>query len=272
MGNLPGHRYGYYQIQTTLSVIKYLAFLPPSPEPVTLATADYKGEKLAFTTVPTGDWNIGRLQHHATTDKFTLQSTEKAAIQAVEKVWHPTRVDQSSLSEALPYNDLLYNLPMYSVRYPGQLGAAQMIAHQEWYPNDIFGVIQETQIYAQIEGHGIGPRFLAHITENQERVCGYLLESHPARHATINDLQACTEALARLHSLKIAYGDLSFYSFLALDDGQVLLHRFRGSYTTDDQSVLRKEMKSIEGILRDGPPLLGQHLSAELHAEIFAIG
>ena len=57
MGNLPGHRYGYYRIQTTLSVIKYLAILPPVPKPVTLAAAipDDNGKKLAFAIVTTGD-------------------------------------------------------------------------------------------------------------------------------------------------------------------------------------------------------------------------
>lgn len=80
----------------------------------------------------------------------------------------------------------------------------------DWYPEWIYGVIQETMVYAQIEGHGIGPKFLAHVTENGERVYGYMLERVPARHATIDDLQACKAVLAKLHSLEIFLWTLEF--------------------------------------------------------------
>jgi hypothetical protein len=84
-------------------------------------------------------------------------------------------------------------------------------------------------VYSQIEAHGIGPKFLAHITENEERVYGYMLESVTARHATIDDLQACKAVLAKLHSLEIVYGCLSLQSFLILENDQALLHCFGGS-------------------------------------------
>jgi tRNA A-37 threonylcarbamoyl transferase component Bud32 len=143
------------------------------------------------------------------------------------------------------------------------------VVNTEWYPDSIFGAIQETLIYSRIEGHGIGPKFLAHITENSERVYGYMLESLPARHATMDDLQACKAVLAKLHGLKIVHGALSSLSFLMVD-GRALLHRFGGSFSTDDQSVFDMEMASVGDVLQRGsPPTL--HISEELRAEIFAI-
>lgn len=139
----------------------------------------------------------------------------------------------------------------------------------EYYPDDIFGVIQETRVYSQIDGHGIGPKFLSHVTENTERVCGYMVESLPARHATIDDLPACRAVLAKLHDRKIIYGHLSSQSFLIVE-GQALLHGFGAARTTDHKPLFEREMDSVEDVLRRGSPST-QHLSKELHAEIFAI-
>ena len=85
--NPPRHQCGYYRILTASSAIKYLAFLPSKP---TFPNApDYRGDRLGFTTIPGGDWNIGRIGYDTTTDRLVLQSTEKGALQDVEDVWHP---------------------------------------------------------------------------------------------------------------------------------------------------------------------------------------
>lgn len=143
----------------------------------------------------------------------------------------------------------------------------------DWYPEWIYGVIQETMVYAQIEGHGIGLKFLAHVTENGERVYGYMLERVPARHAkiTIDDLQACKAVLAKLQSLEIFYGHLSSDSFLILDNGQALLHCFGGSFATDHKPLFEREMESVEDILRRGPPPSEESMTVELRTEISGI-
>jgi hypothetical protein len=144
-----------------------------------------------------------------------------------------------------------------------------VVVKTEWYPDSVYAVDQETLIYSKIEGHNIGPKFLAHITKNGERVYGYMLESHLARHATIGDLQASKAVLAKLHGLKIVYGNLSSLSFLIVD-GRALLYGFGGSFSTDYQSLFDAEMASVEDVLQRGSPST-QHISDELHAEIFAI-
>jgi len=169
----------------------------------------------------------------------------------------------------LPYNKLQHASQLYSAISPGHFDADEVLVTTEWYPGSIFGAIQETLIYSQIEGLGIGPRFLAHITENRERVYGYMLESLPARHVTIDDLQACKAVLAKLHGLKIVHGALSSQSFLIVD-GRALLHNFAGSFSTDNQSLFDREITSVEDILRCSLPLT-QYISDVLRAEIFTI-
>ena len=142
ISNLPGHQYGYYRILVASSVIKYLAFLPSKPTFPNIP--DFRGEKLGFTTVPTGDWNMGHLEHDAVTDRLILQDTEKAVLQRVEDVWHPARVDYLSLGEALRHDELQCGSQLYSAIYPGQFGADQVVVNAEWYPDFIFSAIQET--------------------------------------------------------------------------------------------------------------------------------
>jgi hypothetical protein len=126
-------------------------------------------------------------------------------------------------------------------------------------------------VYSQIEAHGIGPKFLAHITENEERVYGYMLESVTARHATIDDLQACKAVLAKLHSLEIVYGCLSLQSFLILENDQALLHCFGGSFATNHIPLFEREMEGVEDVLRRGPPPSVDGMSVEPRAEISVI-
>ena len=267
--NVPGYQYGYYRILTASSAIKYLSFLPSKPPFPKFV--DDRRDGFGFTTVPGGDWNIGRLEKDLKTGRVVLQSTEKVALQSVEDVWHPARVDYLSLGDELPRDELQCAGQMNSAIYPGQLGADQVVVNTDWYPDWIHGVIQETMVYSQIEGHGIGPKFLAHVTENEERVYGYMLERVQARHATIDDLQACKTVLAKLHSLEIVYGSLSSDSFLILENGQALLHCFGGSFATDHKPLFEREMQSVEDVLRRGFPEIGEGMSVEVRAEISAI-
>jgi hypothetical protein len=132
ISNLPGHQYGYYRILVASSVIKYLAFLPSKPTFPNIP--DFRGEKLGFTTVPTGDWNMGHLEHDAVTDRLILQDTEKAVLQRVEDVWHPARVDYLSLGEALRHDELQCGSQLYSAIYLGQFGADSVVVNTEWSP------------------------------------------------------------------------------------------------------------------------------------------
>lgn len=268
ISNLPGHQYGYYRILTASSAIKYFAFLPLAPTFPDIP--DFRAERLGFATVPPGDWNMGYLDLDVATDRLALRRTEKAALQGVQNVWHPARVDYLALGQALYRDELQCARQFYSSIHPGQFGADQVVVNTEWYPDSIFGVIQETRIYSLIEGHGIGPRFLAHVTENGERVYGYILESLPARQATLDDLQACKAVLAKLHGRRILHGRLSALSFMIVD-GRAFLHYFGGSILTDTQSLFDREMASVEDVLRRGLPPSTEHISDELRAEIFAI-
>lgn len=69
--------------------------------------------------------------------------------------------------------------------------------------------------YEWSNSHGIGPKFIAHLTE-AGRVFGLVMEYiGSARFADTGDLAACQEILSRLHSLGIKHGDINKYNFVS---------------------------------------------------------
>ncbi|WEW59163.1 hypothetical protein PRK78_004632 [Emydomyces testavorans] len=258
---------GYYQILTEDGTTKYLAVVCRNP-----TSPDFRGEKLGFSTVPAGDWNVGRLSEATDTGKLFLDSVERQTLASVEMAWHPKHLEYASLGEASFGGEELqcHGQLNSTIHQTSPLHPNGVIANLDWSPEDIYGISRETEIYSRVEGHNIGPRFLAHITENQERVIGYVVERVPGRHATVDDLEPCRQVLSKLHALGIVHGSLSPGSFIMADDGRVVLHGFGGSYLADDEAAFTKEMSALEDVLRYGSVRrfykFDQHLMDEIAA------
>lgn len=77
---------------------------------------------------------------------------------------------------------------VYEVSYSGGTAIAKY-ARFGW---EIGYYQAETEAYSWLEGHGIRPRFLGHLKE-EDRIIGFLLEKVQGRHATIQDLVGCEE-------------------------------------------------------------------------------
>jgi hypothetical protein len=85
----------------------------------------------------------------------------------------------------------------------------------------------------------MAPRFLVHVTDNDTRVIGFLLERIAnAREAGPADLEKCKDTLSRLRALGIAYGGpLKRYSFLVCD-GDVAFSGAAGEKTDGSWSTV----------------------------------
>lgn len=248
LGALPGpwSETGFHRILTASGIIKYLAL--PSPDGMLLSF----GESFDFTTIPQGEWNMGHLAFKPGTQQVTLNSTELVALASIKNTWNPQMVDFLDLKNptgGARGSEMQGFHQMYSAVYEGHFDVDKVIACWEWHPHDIYGPTHETDIYALIQEHDIAPRFLAHVTENRSRVIGFMVERLPGRHAVYDDLQACQEALSKLHGIGIAQGCLRRSSFLVTDN-RAFLHSFGGSYRTEDKTILDAEMASLEGILQ----------------------
>jgi hypothetical protein len=263
-----GFRYGYYRIIVkNTSIIKYLAVLNPAP-----SFPDIRGERLGFDSVPDGSWNVGYLKREAGADPYLWDSAAEQSLAAVEKVWHSRKVDYMELGDPQATIEFHFRstTQIFPAVYTDHFGVEKVVVNIEWCPEDIYGINHETEIYSLIENQDIGPKFLAHVTENNVRVIGYMIEMVMARRAAVDDLPACRKVLSKLHDLGIAHGHLRDTDFLITNDG-ALLHNFAGSYKTDEKGVLGAEMDSLEGVLRNAKPddptrKMGVELSAEIRA------
>jgi len=243
-----------YRILTESSTIKYLVASSPPSGPT---FPDIYGHYLAFKTVSLGDWTVGQLGL-ADDGRYVLLSTENIRLPDVCKPWHPSKIDFLDLPTCLPITSLDDELQLSGqlagipVPTPSHIGdCSRAICLWQWQPPRSVGVGPESNIYSIVHGHDIGPKFLAHITENHDRIIGFMVERLQARIATISDLGKCKAVLAKLHSLGIAYGNLFRQAFLVVDNlNRAYLHNFSTSYRTTDRGVLEAELASLEDILQ----------------------
>ncbi|KAK4233140.1 hypothetical protein C8A03DRAFT_39175 [Achaetomium macrosporum] len=128
-----------------------------------------------------------------------------------------------------------------------------------WQPGHAHGIANESHIYSllqQRQGNDneennetpLAARFLGHITDNGTRVIGFLLEHIPGvRAADPEDIEACRDALGKLHKKGIALGGgLRRENFLVKPDGSVLLQGFGGAFETRKDEVFEEETEKFE--------------------------
>ncbi|KAF2679890.1 hypothetical protein K458DRAFT_393453 [Lentithecium fluviatile CBS 122367] len=108
----------------------------------------------------------------------------------------------------------------------------------------------ESTAYEWIDGQGVGPKFLGHLTE-AGRAIGFVMEYiDDARSANTGDLAACQGVLAKLHSLCIKYGDINEYNFL-VREGEVVLIDFETAQRRSEKKELEAEFENQEHSLSD---------------------
>ncbi|KAI0485381.1 hypothetical protein F4859DRAFT_379590 [Xylaria cf. heliscus] len=276
--------------------IRYLT-APNLPEGAASNTFDYRGELLAFDTVPAGDWNLGHLAvPNGSNAKFVLASTELVRLEeavgllSAGPAWRDEKIDLVPLLDALyehrkneqvvPYTvtdiQCMNHLSAVVLPTPASIAAAVPLVGSEvvgvwaWQPGHAHGISNESYVYSIIQSRdpGLAPRFLAHITDNGTRIIGFLLECIAgAREAGPADLAKCKDALSRLHALGIAHsGLLVRHSFLVCGD-EVLLQGFGGSFETTDKELLRRELESLEQVLAQQPSELEKFNAREKAAQ-----
>ncbi|KAI9677623.1 MAG: hypothetical protein M1817_006577 [Caeruleum heppii] len=190
---------------------------------------------------PSGDWNLGQISRSPETGQPEFAWTEYKAFSGVTHLWHPVRVDYLSLRLGKMLMSNVYEVE--TDQFSGSV-----IAKFARFPYETIDMDEETQAYEWIEGRGIGPRFLGHLTE-EGRVTGFLLEKVEGQHATVEDLPACKAIVSRLHDLGIIHNDLNKHNFLVKDERAVLVD-FQCARKSDDPAEMRRELSGLEEQLR----------------------
>lgn len=178
--------------------------------------------------LPSGDWTRARISRKL--GQVVIEPSN-AMLKRVATCWHHNFVDVQSLviEERL-------GMRVHVVKYESKLAIAKIARFEFEIPQ----AETETALYQVIDGHGIGPAFLGHLTEH-DRVIGFLIERLEGRHGDIGDLDACQSVVKRLHSLGIVHGDLNKYNFIVGSCGKISLIDFENARNDGSEEAMQEE-------------------------------
>ncbi|KAI0385014.1 hypothetical protein F5Y04DRAFT_246662 [Hypomontagnella monticulosa] len=197
---------------------------------------------------PPGDWNEGHVGHDSASGKPSFIRTVKADLAGVKTTWHATYIDHLELHKLDHFRQNIHKVSHPLFDHP-------VVAKFTEFPWQTPYLEAETVAYQWIEGSGIAPRFLGHLTE-EGRVIGFVLEYiENAKTAGPEDLAACQGVLKRLHSLGIKHGDINKYNLLVQGD-RVFLLDFESAKKGASLSDLEAEYQQLGESLRN-PSLRG---------------
>jgi hypothetical protein len=165
---------------------------------------------------PPGDWNEGHVGRDSAGGGPIFTRTAKADLPGVKTIWHATHLDHLEFQKLDGFRQNIWK-----VSHP--LFDCPVVAKFTEFPWQMPYLEAETAAYRWIEGSGIAPHFLGHLTE-EGRVIGFVLEHiENAKTAGPEDLAACQGVLKKLHSLGVKHGDINKHNFLVQGDRAVLL-------------------------------------------------
>ncbi|THY26036.1 alpha-galactosidase A precursor [Aureobasidium pullulans] len=215
---------GVYDIDTMCFEPFLIPALPPLPE------------------LPIEDWNSAHISHHPSNVKPHFSCVTNDPLPSIAQPWHPARVEflDCQLGDKLRSNVHEATCPKFEGKVVVKL------ARFSW---EIWQLDYETQAYQWIQGHGIAPVFLAHLTEGG-RIIGFVMEHIAnARHAGPEDLPLCQETLRRLHRLGIKHDDVNKHNILVRNSTAALID-FDNTLRGQEADVLN-EFLSLDAELRD---------------------
>ncbi|KAF2135473.1 uncharacterized protein K452DRAFT_313963 [Aplosporella prunicola CBS 121167] len=193
--------------------------------------------------LPTSDWNKGHLSRSVEAGDAVCLHVIKDKMPSITNTWHTRCIDYLDLSLGRKLRSNVYETTCPQFDVP----VVAKFARFAW---EVAQCDAETRAYQWINGHGIGPVFLAHLSEHG-RIIGFLIEKVPgAQHAAPEHLSLCRQTLARLHQLCIIHGDVNKYNFL-VHNGKATLIDFDHTQRCEDADMLENELKSLEEKLNE---------------------
>lgn len=197
----------------------------------------------ALPPLPEGQWNSAHISSDPTSGTPYFSHVEITPLPGVSRLWHPLYIDYLDLQLG---RKLLFNVQ--EATCPQIEG--KVVVKLARFPWEIPLLEQETQAYEWIKDTGVGPTFLAHLTE-EGRTIGFVMEHIAnARHAEPEDLSLCKGAVDRLHQLGIKHGDVNKHNMLIRDESVTLID-FACAMQCQDPEILAAELLSLESELRD---------------------
>ncbi|KAI0117762.1 hypothetical protein GGR51DRAFT_500058 [Nemania sp. FL0031] len=192
---------------------------------------------------PPGNWNEGHISKDPLTQRPVFSRVTDSDLPGIRNTWYDRRIDHLELQKLDRVRQNIHLVTCSAFNFPVLVKFAEFPWQMPFFE-------AETTAYEWIEGKGIGPKFLGHLTE-AGRVFGFVLENvDGARTAEPQDLPACQRILAKLHALGIKHGDINKHNFL-IRNGEAVLIDFETAQKCSEKAELESEYKQLEESLRD---------------------
>lgn len=146
--------------------------------------------------------------------------------------WHPRTVEYSELTKVATIQE-----GRLEVVYHPALGTKPVLVKRTTVPEYIESISRETEFYRILDGLGVTPLFLGHVTEARV-ITGFLAEyieqQQQQQQQTLEErlrlrasgTEACLSALRRMHGRGIAHGDAHGGNCLVRGNGSAVLVDF----------------------------------------------
>lgn len=205
---------------------------------------------LVFPPFPTGSWNVGQIRRFEN-GEVGFTKTLEIPYDGIENAWHPTKIEFAEF-ELLGQFDRDMEGRLWHVKHPRFNEKPIFVKLAPWASSWSKEVMEdETRAYQLVDGHGIAPEFLGHVTY-RGAIIGFILEwIEGAELTTKKDKSARIKVVKKLHALGATHGSAHHANFLRRGK-DVLMIDFESSLFGDQATEKKKEadirrIKNIEG-------------------------
>jgi hypothetical protein len=197
--------------------------------------------------VPAGDWNWATIDVDCSTNQLAFQSAIRRNLETVRttctKEWDLPSIDHLDLQ-----------------LYQGSNSSGRFAAYRD-SPSDIFGfpifvkiarfsheipdIQLECDVYQKILGKGIGPKFLAYVTEGGRTIGFVLKKIEGACRPRPRDFKKCKRVLQKFHKLGFLHQDCHHGNVL-MRKGRAILVDFKSATGITSESAADGKRQDLE--------------------------
>jgi hypothetical protein len=188
--------------------------------------------------IPAENWNLATIDVDTKTGQPAFQSAVIQHLDRVESIstknWDPPSIDHLDLQ--------LYQGRNSSGRFatyrdsPCDIFGCPIVVKIARFDHEIPDIQLECDIYKKILGKGIGPKFLAFVTEGDRKIGFVLKKTEGARRPRPRDYKKCKRVLNKLHRLGFLHQDCHHGNVL-VKNGRVILVDFKSATDINDENV-----------------------------------
>lgn len=158
------------------------------------------------------------------------------------KPWHPRIIEYGNLVKVVTIQEGRLEV----VQHP-DLGTKGVLVKRAALPEYIDSISREAHFYRLLDGLGVTPLFLGHVTDG-DRITGFLAEfvqhqeDDGKRHDRDGGTEACLAALRRMHARGIAHMDAHGGNCLVREDGSAAIVDFELAEETSSVAEYERDL------------------------------